>query len=333
MSNNRVFYAVQYPAFGAYQTGVFTRAKGVQSVGMTTNFNIDTIFELGQLDTYDILETVPQIEATVEKVLDGAPLVYHLATSTATSATLLNRTNQRCDMVLSIFSDAQDNASGTPISQALCSGLFIQSLNYQLPIDGNFTESVTFVGNDKLWRTSGFYFNGGFDGTDSAPSGVQRRQNVIMGSGGSIWPTDIAGLDGQGYNTITGGNQAVHFQSVNIQTNLNRNDLFELGRRRQFYRFAQFPVEVTCEIGVLSAGSTPGDLVNAVGDSTSNTANRTIKIKLSDTTVFDLGTKNRLSTINYSGGDTGGGAQILTYSYKNFNFLKITQNNDPAGLS
>ncbi len=332
MPNNRLYFAIEYVAFGAFQTESFEAARGVQSVAMTTNFNIESIFELGQLDTYDQLETVPAVEATVEKCLDGGPLVYHLATPNATSPTLINRTGLRTDMVLSVFDDEQDNASGTPLVQALCSGLFIQSLAYALPVDGNFTETVTFVGSDKLWRTSGFYFDGDFDGTDSAPSGVQRRQHVIMESGGSVWPTDIGGLSGEGYNISTGGVLGVHFQTVNIQTNLNRNDLFELGRRRQFFRFAQVPVEVTCEIGVLAAGDTPGDMVNADGDSESNTADRAIIIKLSDTTVFNLGTKNRLTTINHSGGNTSGGEVILTYSYRNFNHLEITQANDPAGF-
>ena len=43
---------------------------GVQSVGITTNFNLEQIFQLGQLEIYEDLEDVPDIEITVEKVFD-----------------------------------------------------------------------------------------------------------------------------------------------------------------------------------------------------------------------------------------------------------------------
>jgi len=338
MSNNRVHYPIHYPAFSKHQWGSgYTEAHGIQTMTSTTTFNLEQVFELGQLDIYENIETVPDVEMTVEKVLDGYPLVYHLATQTATSPTLLNRTNEKCDVVISIFDDNQDNASGTPLVQALVSGLVVDSMNYNLPVEGNATESVTLVGNDKIWRSSNFFFNGAFDGTDSPASGVQRRQNVIMGAAptGSIWPTDIPDLtvtNGSGYNEVAGDTFGTHIQDVSLSVNLNRTSLFELGKRREFFKFAQFPVEVTCEINVLAAGNTPGDNVDALGDSEANLTDQPIMIKLDDSTTFDLGTKNKLSSVNTSGGDATGGEVTLTFSYSNFNFLEITQNSDPAGL-
>jgi hypothetical protein len=46
-------------------------ARGAQSVGMTTTFNFEQVFELGQLEIYEFIEAEPEIEVTVEKVLDG----------------------------------------------------------------------------------------------------------------------------------------------------------------------------------------------------------------------------------------------------------------------
>ena len=40
-------------------------------------------------------------------------------------------------------------------------------------------------------------------------------------------------------------------------------------------------------------------------------------------TVIDLGEKNKLSSVSYSGGDTGGGNATVTYSYSNFNVLTV----------
>ena len=50
-------------------------------------------------------------------------------------------------------------------------------------------------------------------------------------------------------------------------------------------------------------------------------------IVLEDGTTFDLGTKNRLSSVSYGGGDAGGGNATMTFSYTTFNQLDITPPN------
>jgi len=336
MSNNRVHYPIQYIALGEYSTASGIPVHGVQSVNVTTTFNLEQVFELGQLDIYENIDALPDVEITAEKVLDGYPVMYHLSTRGATSPTLLARSNQRADIILSIFDDDFDNSSGTPRTQAYCSGMFINSLNYNLPVQGNSTESVTWVGNDKVWKTSNFFFDGHFDGTDSPASGVQRRENVIMGSGQSAFPRDIQGITSvgpSGFNIKTNGVFGAHIQDVAISTTLGREDLFELGRRKPYYRFANFPTAVDCSINVTAGGDEPGDLVSADSEAESNLNNEIIKIKLSDGTIFDLGTKNKLQSVTYSGGNTDGGVVSLVYNYQNFNILTVTSPSDPEGLT
>ena len=41
--------------------------------------------------------------------------------------------------------------------------------------------------------------------------------------------------------------------------------------------------------------------------------------------IFDLGDKNTLQSVNYSGGDTGGGNVTITYSYTTANTLSIVE--------
>jgi hypothetical protein len=53
-------------------------------------------------------------------------------------------------------------------------------------------------------------------------------------------------------------------------------------------------------------------------------ANKALKIALCDGTVIDLGSKNKLTSVNYSGGDTGGGNATITYSYQTFNKLVVS---------
>ena len=68
--------------------------------------------------------------------------------------------------------------------------------------------------------------------------------------------------------------------------------------------------------------ATSGDLVTVSGDGT-NLSNNAITIKDDAGTILTLGTKNKLSSVSYSGGDTGGGNATVTYSFSNFNDLLV----------
>jgi len=338
MPVNRIYYPVHYVAIGAFSSQSGVPIHGAQSVSLNTSFNLEQVFELGQLDIYENIEGIPDVEMTIEKVLDGYPLIYHLATRGATSKTLNNRTNQRADVFLSTFSDALSSSSGAPLAQAYCSGMYVQSLNYTLPVQGQCRESVSLVGNDKTWRTTGFAFNGHFNNNDSPAygSGTMKRQNVRMGQTGSVWPTLIPGMtiaNGSGFNIDSAAGFGAHVQDTTISTSLNREDLFELGRRKPYYRYANFPVEVSCSINVTCGGAIPYDAVNANSDAISNLSNEPIVIILDDGTKFDLGTKNKLQSVSFAGGDTGGGVKAMAYQFQNYNFLNITATSDPDGLT
>ena len=68
--------------------------------------------------------------------------------------------------------------------------------------------------------------------------------------------------------------------------------------------------------------ATSGDLINVSG-SAPNLQNRTIIVKDTAGTVLNLGTANKLSSVSYSGGDTGGGNATVTFSFSNFNTLTV----------
>jgi hypothetical protein len=115
-NNKRVFYATQgvavgdigatavidpYASRGATPGNLNNKVgivHGLQSIGVTTNFNLEQIFELGQLSLYENREDIPEIEVTFEKVLDGYPLVYHLGTVDSTNPTLPGRANALAPM-------------------------------------------------------------------------------------------------------------------------------------------------------------------------------------------------------------------------------------------
>lgn len=355
MANNRIFYACQAVAIAPCYTGTgMTAVHGVQSVGVNTNFNLEQAFELGQIQIYENIEGLPEIEVTLEKVLDGYPLIYHLASPTATSTSLVNRAKERCCVALGIYSDGLDAASGTAPVEIYMSGMYFSNLSYRLVSDGNCTESVTLVGNNKVWNTPATKLtssvvsaltNAG-QGTDepyaltNASGGIQRRENVLISQ--SILPQSMYGVaqNANVGNAVDGnGHPLVHIQDCTISTDLSRDNILELGRKAPYYRAPKYPVEVTCEFNVTAVS---GDFVTAYEEGKpayvgtvnegNNTVQETIKIKLQDGTEFDLGNKNRLASVSYGGGDAGGGNVTMKYSYTTYNQLTVKHPQDPAGL-
>lgn len=393
MAQKRIYYAVQQVAISPDVPAApsWTEVHGVQSVGMTTTFNLDQVFELGQLAIYENIEGIPDCEVTLTKVLDGRPLVYHLATMDAgdttvqdASPTLAGRSNAKCYVSVSIFSDTAESAAATSAdSQVQMSGMYVSSLAYNIPLEDNMTEDVTLVGNNRVWanQTPGSSLagdwpdardlssvGGQFNNTDDAGlngSGVQRRENLVFGSypynftlalaaglteadaNGAVndpditvLPNDIPGITASGTNELTAGEYGAHLSNISVSCDLGREEIFELGRRGPYHRVVTFPIEVTCELEVTA---TSGDLVSATepgilstpgstdncGDA-NNLSNRTIRLVTCDSTILYLGTKNKLASVNYGGGDAGGGNVAVTYTYTTFNDLTVLNRTDPA---
>lgn len=341
-TNNRIYWAVQgvsiapqdSVAFDTTSGGVDTAVvHGLQTMGITTTFNLEQVFEIGQLEIYENIEDIPDIEVTMEKVIDGNPLIYHLATQGQTSGTLAGRSNAKCNVLMNIYSDTEDAASGVPQTEVLMSGMYVSSLSYTCPVDGNCTEAVTLVGNNKQWTTPATrLLTEMFDNNDTAPSGVQRRQNVVFDSidligSNTILPTEVEGISSSGTNDRTAGVYGAHVQNITISADLGRDNLNELGRKGPYFRFVNFPVEVSTEIEVISV---QGDQVDALEGVASNISNQTVIVVLQDSTVIDCGATNKLANISYGGGDAGGGNATSTYSYTGFNNLTVTQNKDPG---
>lgn len=346
MANNRIYYAIQQVKLGPGNSAAAqTAVRGLQTVGITTNFNLEQVFEMGQLAIYQNVEEVPDVEVTLNKVLDGYPLLYTLATETgsnvgtglvAANPSIPGRQNARTDMRLSIFSDTKISATGTSLVDVVCSGMYVSSVSYTFPVDGNFTEDVTLVGNSKVW---GGTSTGNFDNTDEpeSTSGVGRRKYLNIAN--CRFPTQIPGISSSGINTLIGNGSGfgAHFQNITVSCDFGREAINELGTYAPYHRFVTFPVEVTCEFEVVS---TSGDSINATEDgyytgltgttiaTSANTTQCSARHNLVDETIFletcegtriYLGTKNKLTSVNYTGGDTGGGNVSVTYSYSTFN--------------
>jgi hypothetical protein len=96
------------------------------------------------------------------------------------------------------------------------------------------------------------------------------------------------------------------------------------------FRTVDFPVEVRTDFELYCA---TGD--NLAADQTAdNVTNVPIWLRISDGTIFNLGTKNKCISSSETGGNAGvgGGSRSVTYSYVNFSNMTITAPHDPSGL-
>jgi hypothetical protein len=380
MANKRIYYAIQQVNLGRGDNFNGYPIHGLQSVGVSTNFSLEQVFELGQLEIYQNVEEVPEVEVTLNKVLDGYPPIYLMATQSggtseagvslagtdaldpnkdlAKNITLAGRQNARCDVKLGIFTDAKTAAdqADTALQTLLCRGMYVSSVSYTFPVDGNFTEDVTLVGNSKEWHgpTSNFQpLQGGF--LEATPDGPADSTTGLFGKGAvgrrqfldipnCKFPIEIPGVKADGTlddNSLTGDGFSTHFQNITVSCDLGRESINELGRFAPYHRYATFPIEVTSEFEVLSID---GDGISATeegywtGDPAAptpatgaepkcqlryNLRDQTILIKTCEGLTLDLGTKNKLTSVNYSGGDTGGGNVTVSYSYSTYNKLDV----------
>lgn len=313
---------------GTHTSGTFcpfegwTVLSGVQSVDIDTNFNVEQVFELGQRDIYQTIENIPEVQITINRVLDGTMPAFLVVTQPLADNLLGRVENFKTDLALSIYPSTQSRASGVPNRTMYASGCFISAATYTFPVDGNFTEEITLVGSDKTWLNSAGEPSGtsftvaGNASSTSLASGIQRRQNINKSL--SEIPAVIPGVTGAGVGNWAGGLDE-KIQSITISVDLGREDLFQLGQKTYVSKFVTLPIEVTAAFECVTS---EGDRIEALSDR-NNLTNQTIKIVLDDGTSFDLGSANTLASMSQGGGDTGGGNETCTYNFTNFNVMDV----------
>jgi hypothetical protein len=282
---------------------------GVQSVSIGTSFDLEDVFTLGQLDAYENVEGIPEIEMSVEKVLDGTKPLW-LMTTDSDYTTLKGRTSDyKIDAAVSVFPDANDSATGTADATVTCSGMYVTSYGLSMSTDGNFTETVSLVGNDKTWLTT--------EGTPAAVFDAAAAYSAtVVGSGvlrseefnkaGSTLPTEVSVDD--------------HIQSIDISVDISREDIFELGTKRAYYKAVSFPVTVSTSFEIVTS---EGDKIEAVSTGDNLTA-RQITLLTTDGLTINLGANNKVASVDFSGFDAGSGNGTVSLEYTNSNSITVT---------
>ena len=345
-ANNRIFYAsqaVQLQPQNSDGTQVYGNGsswytpQGLQSAGMTTNFALQPVFQLGQIELYENIENVPNIEVTLNKVLDGTPTLFAICMggpggiSDANGKEIVDLVNNRVNFRLGIWPDTTMAATGDASYHVDCSGMYLSRFAYTIPIDANATEEITLVGNNKVWGSGSSMtvneFNPSDNSTPTAP-GIVRRYNFDYAN--SVLPTGEAGIP------IPSDRSRPYLQSVSISADLGREAINELGSMAPYFRYVNFPLEIRSEFSIIASN---GDQVNAsdfsdksgCGQSYQNVKDKSVKVRicagtgsLTGALTLDIGHKNKLTSVNYTGGDTGGGNATITYSFQTYNKFKMT---------
>lgn len=315
MANDRTFYACQAVAVaiqepqndGTYlEPTNYTFLHGVQSVGLNTSFDFDNIFELGQLEIYDSVLKIPQIEITLEKVLDNYPTIYSLAGKN--QDLLLDSKNRVC-VKFAIYSDTKNAGVEPPLMTVTCTGMYVNNVSYKFPVEGQLTESVTLIGNHKNWSN---------ETIDDIPQEIKDENPSTVdepADGYVLTRKDVTGM------TLPHGTTKV--QSITMGVDLGREDLLQLGQKVPYARVPNYPVEVTAEVEYL-VDEDNMEQVN-FDQNTTELPEQDVALSVSaGSYTVDLGSKCFLKSVTYGGGDTGGGNATVKYSYSTYNTFNVS---------
>lgn len=268
-----------------------------------------------------------------------------------TEDSLVGKQDVVCNILIMIYSETEafagaGVADATPTSKVLMEDMQVTSVSYNFGVDGNSTESISFAGNHKdytpsqtlTWTSDKYIKSGQLDVPSTTTAfGIVQRQDLKFGnsSGDCKLPYDIAGLAQYshggtdypyGYNGTDGTDMIIPIQSISVSASLARETITQLGEKSPYARPLAFPVEVTTEISVI-AGAEGAQGVDALPEQ-DNTKDMQIEIYTKTGLSIKLGSKNRLTSVNVSGGDASGGNDSITYSYVTYNEFEVDHTNN-----
>jgi len=271
--------------------GLWEVVRGVQSVGVTTNFQTEQAFQLGQVELYEVAERQPEVEATLEKVLDGSKPMFFMVTDPSFNANIVGKVaSYRVDVALGIYADSQTRAQNNPLTVQTLSGMYLSSLAYNFSVDGPSTEEIGLVGNDKLWAlldtsVSG-HPNAISDVTDNAGTDAQAPEGIPLGA--------FSGLQ-----ELAGGTASAGLTSV-VGSGVTRREEVDIAR-------SVLPVHIpgvsgaqsVAGVGADTLGGLVGQTITVVTANTDNVVEHIQSISLSvdfgREDIFELGSKRPFS--------------------------------------
>jgi hypothetical protein len=325
--------------------GNWRAPRGIQSVGFSTSVAFEPMFQMGQTEVYGRMESQsPEVECTISKAIDGSQPLYTTLLgghAVANDKLPVELSDNEVELELGVYAESVPYASGSVQSAIYCSGMYVSNVSINLPLDGVATEEITLVGDHKQWRTStAIGSNIGNDATERGWIGSGTAKSSYQ-----RWKVDTES------SSLPKGVDGWPLQSVTATMSIGREAIQELGTRGKYCRYATFPFEVTSEFEVIAGKPVAvgaNDTALVEGDyNFENNFSKSCTLTLQDgfkdqeivlvicggdtnidgeedgSLSINLGTKNRVTSVNHAGGDTGGGNVTLTYSFQNYNYMKF----------
>ena len=359
--NNRIFYACQ----AVYVDSTYL--QNVQAVGIDYSADATAIPDVGRSQQQRSFYSKPEITISIQREVNttATPFYTPAAVTSYANAYILKQGNlgtagwdtrpavpaptppetdppaRPADIPLKEYSIevtyGSDDLSGRIESQTLLYCLLTE-VSYSISADGRMTEDLSFVTRN-LTKT----------GSAAAPiaaplSGTMfKRQHLDVENEDFILPSDVKEI-------VDLDDVARAVQSISVSAAFEYGELTDVGKWRgsnlqneqNKWKYIQTPIGVTCEIAAVVRKSMVAEKNIKITDanfmpfSPAATPNREIKIIMGQELnkfVIDLGKKNYLTGISYSGGDTGGGNVEATFSYANTNNDFVPYKGQPQTLT
>lgn len=301
---NRIYYA----SHAVSVSGV--TVEGAQSAGITANFTLEQAFRLGKIGIYDNIITDAEAGMSVSKILDGYDTIFKLFTGRQNQASIVDHgATQQTIRIASNDTDADTSLQSDDQTAVQMTGAYLSSVAYNIPVDGFSTEEVSFVADNKASTT----------GAVIAPSGTSTRATYRQMIETAGFPAEVSGKN------VT---------NISISADFGREAMYKLGQFDPYFRYANYPVEVSLEFTVANTDvETTAVTLTGVTctDDGSLPSKQDITVTICNASGFTgshgyefRASGCRLSSINQDGGGTDGGNASTTYGYTTYNDLVIS---------
>ena len=306
MGNQRVFYACQGICYNDVPV------EGVQSVTLNTQQENIVLDQYGSLTVHKSVPNYPEITVSITRAMSsGIGMLY--------SGTLEDNINTHNNtMCLFIGKDTESKLASSPASDTyniFLSGVSINSVTYNFPADGNFTEELELITYHKYFNKCPVA-NTVFSNLQDSASGLYRRQS--LNSDDSIIATNLLPADAR-------------ISNVSVNASFGIQDVKEFGMNisnpNKLYRYASLPIVTSTSVTAIVRDSGLDFFeINPADDPAShlchfsglNSGTVPLKFKLCGGHELNLGTGN-LTSLSYNGGSVDGGNVEVNLTFESAN--------------
>lgn len=332
--NNRIYYACQ--AVNIWSNDRLSSfngfVSGVQSLGVDSDFNIINIPDYGRSKPHSRIYTKPSINLTMERLIPKQGQLF-IKNDTDILSGVFNEPRPEHNILLIYGSDEEPLVDSDKVNDLiLFQNMLLTSVSYSISTTlPSISESLSFSGKIQSRSTNEIELLVApeYAGrTDTYPqNGMVRRQdyrNHKMQLNPSIVPETVKQLIDFSEASLT-DKKFFGLTSIDMSFSIAYQEILDTGKWRgsiyadvNKYTYPLLPLEVSCSFKINAKRSIRKELIL----SDTNFLDEEIKV-ITGPFCFNLGTKNRITSINCNGGSTGGEIVEYEISYSNINRFKV----------